>query len=74
MEHEIDEQPRRRGVPNFIHYILERLPDAPDGKIRWICRPEKGEKRLIKQHFDFEQLNEMAAGMVVGEKRTIFMR
>lgn len=34
------------GIPNCRHYILKRLPDAPDGRVNWILSQEPGEANL----------------------------
>lgn len=61
------------GIPNFKHFILKRLPDAPDGTICWTITQEKGE-RPYHPEIDYKVLREEAAKLKVGETKTLFIR
>ena len=61
------------GIPNCRHYILKRLPDAPDGRVNWILSQEPGEANLPRVHisWDYSKIRKMVSEMKIGETKTL---
>lgn len=61
---------KKRGIPNFKHFILKRLPDAPNGKVCWVLTQEKGEIP-VHAEWNIYELRKEASKLKVGETKTL---